>query len=58
LIEAPEGGLRPDSIALGEQLHAVTRDRLLERWGNLGADSMRRFDRALMIALDLPGQFD
>jgi mRNA interferase MazF len=58
LIAAPDGGLRRDSIALGEQLRAITRDRLGERWGSLGASVMGRLDRALLIALDLPGQFD
>lgn len=57
-IAAPEGGLSRDSIALGEQLRAMTRDRLSERWGSLGPAAMRRLDRALLITLDLPGQFD
>ncbi len=58
LITAPEGGLRRDSIALGEQLRAITRDRLMDHWGSLGVRTMNRLDRALLIALDLPGQFD
>jgi mRNA interferase MazF len=55
LIKASEGGLKRDSIALGEQLRAITRDRLVERWGVLGRQSLNRLDRALLIALDLPG---
>ncbi len=58
LIQAPEGGLRSDSIALGEQIRAMTRDRLGERWGSLSAIAIRQLDRALSITLDLPGQFD
>lgn len=58
LIQAPEGGLRGDSIALGEQVRAIAGDRLHERWGSLDAATVRRLDRALLIALDLPGQFD
>lgn len=57
LIAAPEGGLRCDSIALGEQLRAITRDRLVDRWGALERETSRRLDSALLIALDLPGQF-
>jgi len=57
LVTAPEGGLRRDSIALGEQLRAITRDRLVDHWGTLGVGTMNRLDRALLIALDLPGQF-
>ena len=57
-IAAPEGGLRSDSIALGEQIRAITKDRLSERWGAVRPDTMHRLERALQIALDLPGQFD
>ena len=58
VIRAPEGGLANDSIALGEQVRAIARDRLAGRWGSLGRESMRRLERALLIALDLPGQYD
>ena len=57
LIHAPEGGLRADSIALGEQVRAIAQDRLVSRWGTLDSESVHRIDRALLIALDLPGQF-
>lgn len=57
LIHAPDGGLRADSIALGEQVRAVARDRLVSRWGILDPGSVHRIDRALLIALDLPGHF-
>jgi mRNA interferase MazF len=58
LVTAPEGGLRCDSIALGEQLRAITRDRMSAKWGSLKPRSLARLDRALLIALDLPGQFN
>jgi mRNA interferase MazF len=58
LVAAPDGGLRCDSIALGEQLRAITRDRMSAKWGSLEARTMARLDRALLVALDLPGQFD
>ncbi len=58
LIHAPEGGLGADSIALGEQVCAIARNRLVSRWGALEPGTVRRIDRALLIALDLPGQFD
>ena len=57
LVTAPEGGLKRDSIALGEQLRAITRNRLVDHWGALGVGTMNRLDRALLIALDLPDQF-
>jgi mRNA interferase MazF len=58
VIRAPEGGLRGDSIALGEQVRAITRDRLGEHWGSLEPPTLRRLDQALLIVLDLPGQLD
>ncbi len=57
-IHAPEGGLGADSIALGEQVRAIARNRLVSRWGALEPGTVRRIDRGLLIALGLPGQFD
>lgn len=56
LLRAPEGGLRVDSIALGEQIRAIAKIRLRERWGTLSQEALRRIERALLITLDLPGQ--
>jgi mRNA interferase MazF len=55
LLRAPEGGLRADSIALGEQVRATAKTRLRARRGTLSPEAMRRLDRALLITLDLPG---
>lgn len=55
VLRAPEAGLRNDSIALGEQVRAVSKQRLVERWGALDPETMRYLDRALLITLDLPG---
>ena len=57
-LHAPDGGLRADSVALAEQVCAISKVRLTDRWGMLAADSLRRLERALAIAMDLPGQFD
>lgn len=57
-LHAPDGGLRADSVALAEQVRAISKVRLTDRWGMLGADLLRRLERALAIALDVPGQFD
>jgi mRNA interferase MazF len=57
-LHAADGGLRVDSVALAEQVRAISKVRLTDRWGMLGADSLRRLERALAIALDVPGQFD
>jgi mRNA interferase MazF len=56
VLRAPEGGLRVDSIALGEQVRAVAKTRLRSRWGALSPQALRSLERALAITLDLPGQ--
>jgi mRNA interferase MazF len=54
VLRAPEGGLRSDSIALGEQVRAISKRRLAERWGALTTESVSRLTHALSITLDLP----
>lgn len=56
LLPAGDGGLRVDSIALGEQIRAIAKTRLKTRWGALSRESLRRLERAVAITLDLPGQ--
>jgi mRNA interferase MazF len=56
LIIAPDGGLERDTIALGEQLRTLSKTRLLRLRGRLSDETMRQLERALLIALDLPGQ--
>ena len=55
LLRSPDGGLTADSIALGEQVRAVAKSRLAQRLGSLFPGSIDQIDRALLIALDLPG---
>jgi mRNA interferase MazF len=54
VLRAPDGGLKADSLALGEQVRAIAKTRLRSRWGTLSPEAMRRLDRALLITLDLP----
>lgn len=56
LLSAGDGGLRVDSIALGEQIRAIAKTRLKTKWGTLSRDSLRKLERAVAITLDLPGQ--
>ena len=56
-LNAGEGGLRQDSVAMSEQVRAIDKRRLRERWGALSPEALGQLDRALLIALDLPGQF-
>ena len=56
LLRAPEGGLRDDSVALGEQVRVLSKRRLRRYRGVLSTHALAAIDRALLIALDLPGQ--
>lgn len=53
LIEQGDGGLTLDSVALGGQVRAIAKVRLLRRRGALSSSAMRSVDRALRITLDL-----
>jgi mRNA interferase MazF len=55
LLHAPDGGLDVDSVTRGEQVCALATSRLGGRWGQLSPTTMTQLDRALLIALDLPG---
>jgi mRNA interferase MazF len=55
LLHAPDGGLIVDSVALCEQVRALAKSRLERRRGSLSPDVMALLDRALLIAMDLPG---
>lgn len=57
VLRAPDGGLTVDSIALGEQVRVLSTTRLLRLRGKLSAQAMERLDLAMLITLDLPGQF-
>jgi mRNA interferase MazF len=53
VIQAPNGGLERDTIALGEQLRTLSKTRLLRRRGILSSETMTQLNQALLIALDL-----
>ena len=55
LLHAPDGGLDVDSIVLGEQVRALATSHLGRRRGQLSSTALTQLDRALLIALDLPG---
>jgi mRNA interferase MazF len=56
LIIAPDGGFDRDSIALGEQVRALAKTRLLRKRGMLSESAVVQLDSALSIALDLSNQ--
>ena len=53
LIKASEGGLDRDSVALGEQIRVMDKNRLLHRRGALSPTTLEQLNQALRIALDL-----
>lgn len=52
-LAAPEGGLNRDSLALGEQVRALSVTRLLTRLGALTPAALSRVERALLVTLDV-----
>jgi mRNA interferase MazF len=53
-IRAGDGGLRKDSVALGEQIREISKTRLTKQLGHLPVPVMAKLTAALKIALDLP----
>lgn len=53
-VEAPEGGLRTVSFVMCEQLRALSRRRLLGRWGALDPATMRAVAVAVRLRRLLP----
>jgi mRNA interferase MazF len=53
VLHAPDGGLDADSIALGEQVRAIAKSRLVRQRGVLSQAALVQLNRALAIALDL-----
>ncbi len=54
VLAAGEGGLSAESVALGEQVRAISTRRLVRRRGDLSTDALDRLGKALVITLDLP----
>lgn len=52
-VRSPEGGLRKDSVILLNQIRTLDKRRLIERWGRLEPETMRRVDEAIKISLGL-----
>ncbi|MEI1375844.1 type II toxin-antitoxin system PemK/MazF family toxin [Nostoc sp. UHCC 0926] len=50
--------LANDSIAITDQIRVLSKSCLLRLWGRLSEEAIAQLNRALLIALDLPGQDD
>lgn len=53
-VQAGCGGLTIDSIAVCEQIRAISKNRLTTALGKLGRAEIAKIDAALKITLDLP----
>ena len=53
VLKAGEGNLPIDSVALGEQVRAISQTRLAKQIGHLSEHRMSAIEAALKIALDL-----
>lgn len=53
ILKAGEGGLKLESVALAEQVRAISKTRLLKQLGHLAPQSITAVAAALKIALDL-----
>ena len=53
VIEKEDGGLSADSVALGGQVRAIAKSRLLRLRGSLSTSALQAVNRALRITLDL-----
>ena len=52
-IRAGTGGLTKDSIALGEQIRVIDRNRIIKKMGTLQEDTLEKLDFAVRNSLDL-----
>jgi mRNA interferase MazF len=56
LIYAPDGGLDVDSVVMADQVRVLAKQHFLRLHGVLAESTLVQVERALLIALDLPGQ--
>jgi mRNA interferase MazF len=52
-LAAGEGGLAKDSVALCEQVRAISKNRLTKKIGQVSTQKMSMVDAALKISMDL-----
>ncbi|MFM7245942.1 MAG: type II toxin-antitoxin system PemK/MazF family toxin [Actinomycetota bacterium] len=52
-VRPPDGGTRRVSYAMTEQIRAVSRTRLMRRWGAVSGPTMARVEHRLRVVLDL-----
>ena len=53
LIQPPEGGTKTKSFIMCEAVRSITKERMVERWGNVSTTILQEVDDRLRILLDL-----
>lgn len=48
-LDPPEGGLRDRSYAMPEMVRSISRERLVERWGNVSAAKLSEIARRVHL---------
>jgi mRNA interferase MazF len=52
-LKPPEGGVRQRSFIKCEDMRSISKERLLERWGSVTAETMAKVEDRLRILLGL-----
>jgi len=53
VVPAPDGGLLVDSVALADQIRALSEARFGRRWGSLSPEALQRIEEAILIVLGI-----
>jgi len=53
IVQAPEGGLANPSALLCEAVRSISKDRLLNRWGSVSAETMEKVEDRMRMLLGL-----
>lgn len=52
-VPPPEGGLRKTSFIKCEDVRSVAKERLIEKWGDVSAETLSEVEERLRLLLDL-----
>lgn len=53
VVQPPEGGLKQRSFVKCEDIRSIAKERLISRWGTVGAQTMRQVEDRLRVLLNL-----
>ncbi len=53
VVSTPDGGLAVDSVALADQIRALSEARFGRRWGSVSPETLQRIEEAILIVLGI-----